>query len=294
MWPKKAIDWIENGTALVSIPFTWELPQAYSRCVFLREQGYKVRAGGPAVSLMPDYLVDVAEIGGEVDALKHHNPNATFTSRGCIRKCGFCAVPKIEGDLVELDDWEPKPIVCDNNLLACSKAHFDGVIDALKPFREVDFNQGLDARLLSDYHAERLAELDCLLIRLAWDHIKVEGQTLAAIDKICKAGFPPNKIRVYVLIGHKDHPDDALYRLETLKSLGVLPCLMRFQPLDALEKNSYVSPNWSEQEFKKFAAYWGRQVWYGHLSFDEFDIVKRSKKRRAQLLETHEDQLGIF
>lgn len=45
-----------------------------------------MRAGGPAVSLMPEMLADVAELGGEVDALPRHNPMATFTTRGCVRQ----------------------------------------------------------------------------------------------------------------------------------------------------------------------------------------------------------------
>jgi len=269
-WPKKAIDWIEDSTVFVSVPFTWELPKAYSRCVFLRQQGYRVRAGGPAVSLMPDYLRDVAEIGGEVDALKHHNPDATFTSRGCIRKCKFCAVPKIEGDLVELEEWEWKPIICDNNLLACSEKHFDKVIDNLKGFKKVDFNQGLDARLLTDYHAERLAELDCM-IHLAWDHIGLEGQVFGAIYALLHAGLPKRRIRIYVLIGYDDSPADALYRLEMLKAEGIWPNPQRYNPLDTLEKDHYVAPNWTDRELHRFMRYWARQRWLEHIPFEEYE-----------------------
>jgi len=270
MWPKKAIDWIESGTAFVSVPFTWELPQAYSRCVFLREQGYNVRAGGPAVSLMPDYLGDVAEIGGEVDALKHHNPLATFTSRGCIRKCGFCAVPRIEGDLVELDEWEPKPIICDNNLLACSKAHFDRVIDSLRGLAGVDFNQGLDARLLTDSHAQRLAELDLSFVRLAWDHTGLEDQVMLAIQNLRNAGIPRSKIRVYVLFGYRDTPEDARYRLETLKGIGMRSNPQRYNPLDILKRDSYVAPNWTNRELKRMMRYYGKQAWLGGISYEEY------------------------
>ncbi|GAJ09738.1 unnamed protein product, partial [marine sediment metagenome] len=78
-WSKRAVEWVEDGTAYISVPFTWQLPQVYSRCVWLRTLGYQVRAGGPAASLLPDYLKEVAVIGGEVAALAHHNPLATFT-----------------------------------------------------------------------------------------------------------------------------------------------------------------------------------------------------------------------
>ncbi len=275
MWPKKAIDWIEDRTAFVSVPFTWELPQAYSRCIFLRQQGYGVRAGGPAVDLMPDYLVAVARIGGEVDALKHHNPDATFTSRGCIRRCEFCAVPKIEGALVELAEWEVKPILCDNNLLACSREHFDKVIDSLKSLTEVDFNQGLDARLLTDYHAHRLAELDLKVVRLAWDHTASEPWVMQALEVLRVVGIPKMKIRVYVLLNHKDTPEDALYRLQTLKDWGVRPFPMRYQPLDALEKNAYISPHWTKEQIYQVMEYWTQLRRYEHIPFEEFDAHKR-------------------
>ncbi len=168
-WSGGLTEWIEDDMAYLSVVFSWRLHEAYQRVLFLRAQGLRVRLGGGAVTLNSQMFDGIAELGGQVNALQYHNPNATFTSRGCIRKCPFCAVPKIEGALVELDDWELKPLICDNNFLACSRKHFDRVIDRLKPLKDVDFNQGLDARLLTNYHASRLAELDSKCIRFAWD-----------------------------------------------------------------------------------------------------------------------------
>lgn len=273
-WSKQAIEWFDDGTAYISVPFTWQLPQAYSRCVWLRTQGYRVRAGGPAVSLMPDYLEGVASIGGEVDALSHHNPLATFTSRGCIRNCKFCAVPRIEGELRELGHWEPKPIVCDNNLLACSRRHFDRVINSLKSVPDVDFNQGLDARLLTDYHCERLTELNLKFVRLAWDHIQEETPIMNAIGRLRKAGIKQSQIRVYVLIGFDDSPEDAWYRLSTLKKLGIWPYPQRYNPLDALKRDSYVGTGWTERHLHRFVRYWSRQEHFAGLPFEEFDETR--------------------
>lgn len=249
-------EWIEGGTAFLSVVFSWNLPDAYQRAVFLKAQGYEVQAGGPAVSFAPEYLQEVAGIGGKVDALPCHNPRATFTSRGCIRRCKFCVVPIIEGDLVELDSWPVRPIVCDNNLLACSRRHFDRVIDRLKPVPQVDFNQGLDARLLTSYHAERLMELDLRCVRLAWDHTKGEPLFRRGFERLTKAGIKPSKIRVYCLIGYEDTPEDALYRLEIIRDLGALSNPMRYQPLNAVRKNEYVAPAWTDAELKRYMRYW--------------------------------------
>lgn len=263
-------EWIEEDTAFLSVVFSWNLPDAYQRAVFLRAQGYEVRAGGPAVSFNPGYLQDVADIGGKADALPYHNPRATFTSRGCIRKCKFCIVPVIEGDLTELDNWPVRPIVCDNNLLACSRQHFDRVIDRLKPVSQVDFNQGLDARLLTSYHAERLAELDLRCVRLAWDHTKGEPLFRRGFERLIKAGIRPSKIRVYCLIGYDDTPEDALYRLETIWGLGAFPNPMRYQPLNAIRKNQYVAPSWTEAELKRYMRYWQNLRFTSPIPFRDF------------------------
>ncbi len=271
-WSGGYVEWTMNNTAFLSVVFSWQLAEAYQRAAMLTAQGYHVRVGGPAVASNPDYLAGVAEVGGESNALQYHNPNATFTTRGCVRRCSFCAVPKIEGDLVELTDWTPRPIICDNNLLAASRTHFDRVIDRLKAanVRDVDFNQGLDARLLKPHHADRLTELDLKHVRLAWDHSRLERQFMAAFETLRQAKIPLGKIRVYVLIGFDDGPEDALHRLETVRKLGVKPNPMRYQPLDAVRRNVYVGPNWTDAELKRYMRYWSNLRFTGSVPFAEF------------------------
>ncbi len=270
IWSKTWVEWQDQGTMYLSVPFTWNLPEVYSRCVWLEAEGYMRVVGGPAVRLMPDYLKDVAMIGGDMDALPRHNPEATFTSRGCIRHCSFCAVPRIEGDLVELAKWQPKPIICDNNLLACSHAHFNRVIDSLRGIKNVDFNQGLDARLLRQKHIDRLCELDLAVVRLAWDHVNNESSVVNSINLLAAAGIPKNKIRVYVLIGYDDTPDDALYRFMRLREMGIWPNPQRYNPLDALRRDTYVAPRWTQIELHRYMRYWARQVWLEHVPFEDY------------------------
>lgn len=268
-WTCGVAEWTEGRTAYLSVPFTWNLQDAYQRAVMLTAEGYTVRAGGPAVTLMPDRMADVSQVGGDVNALPHHNPDACFTSRGCIRRCSFCAVWRIEGELRELEEWEPKPIVCDNNLLACSQAHFDRVIDRLKPLKGIDFNQGLDARLLTPYHADRLAELDCT-VRLAWDHIATGNTFMTAWERLRKAGIPKKRIRVYVLIGYKDTPEDALFRLRTVHNIGAIPNPMRYNPLDAMRRDGYVGEGWTERLLTAYMRYWAALQFTGGVPFGEW------------------------
>lgn len=266
-WLKDIAQWQIGKTLYLSVPFTWRLPKALKLAQAHRGP---VLAGGPAVSLMPDYLAADASIGEPcpVSPLIFHNPLATFSSRGCPNRCSFCAIPRIEGDFQELEDWRPAPIVCDNNLLAASKKHFDRVIDRLKPFPFVDFNQGLEARRLKPHHVRRLAELKKAKVRLAFDGLKSEKAVFEAITLCRKHGL--NDFGVYVLIGFKDTPADAHYRLEKVREWGIRPSPMRFQPLDALSKNRYIASTWDERLLKDTMRYYSRLVWLGHLSFDEY------------------------
>ncbi len=273
VWSKRFVERVlGDGSAMLSVAFTWDLPLAYQRAVWLKQSGVRVVfAGGPAVDLMPWYLKDVCDLHNGVlrDAVSWHNPEATFTSRGCIRRCQFCAVWRVEGELCELDDWPIRPIVCDNNLLACSKKHFDDAVDKLKPLPDVDFNQGLDARLLTDYHAGRLAELDCR-VRLAFDHVRTERQFMVAYERLRNAGIPKSRIRAYVLVGYEDTPEDALYRLRLVHNLGIQPNPMRYNPLDTLVRDSYVGPNWTDRELTRYVRYWANLRYFGAVPFEEF------------------------
>jgi hypothetical protein len=213
--------------------FYMVLPEAL---ILAKNHKDPIVAGGPAVSLMPDFLSGVAIVNQPcpVDPLLFHNPLATFTTRGCPNTCEFCAVPKIEGHFQELTNWRLAPLICDNNFLASSKIHFDQTIDRLKSLSMVDFNQGLDARLIKPYHASSLAELKKVKMRFAFDHVNQETQIYDSI-KVCKANSLKD-FSIYCLIGWNDDPATAQYRLETVKKWGAATSLMRFQPLDTLKK----------------------------------------------------------
>ena len=275
-WSKSIIYWREGREVFISVPFTWYLPATKKLCQWNKEAGLYVHVGGPAVDLMPQYLADVADdIGGELYPLPltRHNPDATFTTRGCIRRCEFCAVPKTEGELRELRDWIPAPVVCDNNLLAASRKHFDHVVDTLKPFKGIDFNQGLDARLLSSHHIERLQELRLPKLRFAFDHISVEGKVMDAIERVLAAGFAHRRLSCYVLFGFRDTPEDALYRAEAVKARGIKPFLQRYQPIggqECLTKDCYVGPGWTDKEMHRFQRYWCRQNWLSKIPYADF------------------------
>ena len=95
-WHKGIVDWTEGDTAYISVVFSWHAEQAYQRAIWYRSMGYKVWVGGPGVFVLSKLLKEVATVGGDVpDAVRRHNPMATFASRGCPVKCWFCVVPAL-------------------------------------------------------------------------------------------------------------------------------------------------------------------------------------------------------
>jgi len=294
-WHRGPVLWQLHKTLYCSVVFTWDVPRAidminkrqnemgtpYGTITNgVRKNKFKVVVGGPGAMLMKEKFDGIAEIKNNLNPLEpvlFHNPLATFTTRGCINKCPFCAVPIIEGGFKEIKDFSPRPIVCDNNFLASSKSHFNKVIDKLKPLPFIDFNQGLDARLFKKHVANRLCELKQVQLRFAFDHISMENAVVDAIKLAQTKGF--KNIGCYLLFGFKDTPSDALYRAKILQSLKVLIYPMRYQPLNAVKKNMYIATNngWTNYELNRFRAYWMHREFH-KMKFEEFDPSKQLRQ----------------
>ena len=148
-----------------------------------------------------------------------------FLTRGCIRSCPWCVVPEKEGEIRAHADIEEfarhrNVMLLDNNVLA----HIHGITQIEKMARldlKVDFNQGLDARLIDKPIAERLARLRWFkALRLACDHKGQMPEVERAVKLLRAAGVKPQRYSCYVLV--KDI-DDALERVEFLRGLNVTP-----------------------------------------------------------------------
>lgn len=263
-WPRGPTKWIVDDILHISIPFTWNLADVKYE---LRQQSLfweKAIVGGPAVALYPDYFNDLSHVQVQKNypgVLQRVNPLATKTTTGCVRKCKFCAVPKIEGKFRELDSWKNLPIICDNNLLAASMQHFHRVIDRLLDMWDwADFNQGLDIRLLNYKHAKRLAEIKKPVIRLALDSEMDMKKWLFKYEILREAGIAKSKIRSYALIAFDTGPSEAWDRCEWIESHGVMALPMWFHPLNSMKQN-WVTPaqrklGWTKKRQREIMGYY--------------------------------------
>lgn len=155
-----------------------------------------------------------------------------FTSRGCIRRCPFCIVPEKEGNIKEHSPLAEfvkhrKVVLLDNNFLASPKAE-DKLLEMIDRKLVVDFNQGLDIRLMNDNFARLLTMLNPPKLRFAWDYVGMEYFFKNGIVMLKKAGYKVNRKRVqcYLLCNYNSTFNEDLYRVLVLRSMDISPFVM--------------------------------------------------------------------
>ena len=235
----------------------------------------------PIEELVPDY-----SILNHIDySYPVNDAYFGYASRGCVRKCSFCGVPKLEGaqrDMPPLTNLvegvterhgEKKDLVLmDNNITA--SARYKEVIAEIRDLgftpgakltrhgnrpikRRVDFNQGVDARILakSEMFLREMSSICISPLRIAFDHIglrKVYEKSIrmAADNQI-------TSLSNYMLYNFMDTPIDLYQRMrlniDLNEELGIriwsFP--MRYQPV-TLKDRSHVGKKWNRYYLRSF------------------------------------------
>lgn len=261
-WSGGLAEWVEDDTAYLSVAFSWRLPDAFQRAAWYRAQGYIVRAGGPGTFANPRYLESVAELGGEVEALVHHNPLATIASRGCPVGCYFCIVPKVEGlNFTLLPDFTPRPILCDNNLSALPVEYQQYIIDKYQRsgVELRDANSGFEPITFDEDTYNRWRVILRGPWRFAFDTTSEEPQVKRMMQII--KGESAKRKQVYVLIGNE--PISACYeRAQKVIEWGGEPYVQPLLPLNALDRDHLkIAYDWTWAQLKDFQRYYNRHLW---------------------------------
>jgi hypothetical protein len=198
------------------------------------------------------------------------NYSIGFTSRGCIRKCSFCIVPEKEGYIKEWSSLEEfvrhkKVILLDNNFLASTRWKFK-LLEMIERNLIVDFNQGLDIRLIDEEKAALIVKLNPPYLRFAWDDVKDEAAVRKGISILKKEGFPIDRHRIgfYVLVGYNSTLEEDLHRANTLHGMDI---------------NTHVQLYKGSQKTAKILARWANRPWYWMTSsFEEFEPIKNLRQ----------------
>ena len=254
--------------------FTYAWGSVHHTIKFYKEKfpNVKITLGGLYASLMPDHartsMADHVHIGlydgaenliPDYDLVPDWDASIIFSSRGCIRKCGYCAVPILEPKFYAIKSIKKfihpdhkKVIFWDNNFLASPYKH--KILNELIDLNlQVDFNHGLDARLITLPIAIKLKKLCNRTVRMAYDSIDHKSHVENAITILNEAGYRGRDLFFYTLYNYKDTPKDFLLRHQDIMKWGVVSYPMRYIPLNALEKNSFISKKWTSEELEMVA-----------------------------------------
>lgn len=174
---------------------------------------YEVEHIYPDYSIYPMYTKDTAY---------------GFLSRGCPRGCGFCHVATKEGirahkvaDLKEFWGGQKNIVLCDPNILACKdwKELLQQLIDS-KAY--VDFNQGLDIRMMTEEKAQMLSQIKMKEVHFAWDRYEDKELVLPRLEMFAKNSklIKSHGAIVYTLVNFDTTLEQDLERIYTLREMG--------------------------------------------------------------------------
>ena len=236
--------------------------------------------GAPIEEHVPDY-----DILDDIDyTYPVNDAYFGYASRGCIRKCHFCGVPKLEGMQKEMPPlsklvegieakYGPKKdlILMDNNVTASSR--YKEIIAEIRDLgftsgsrlerdgrrlkRRVDFNQGVDARILvkSPMYLREMATICISPLRIAFDHIGIRKVYDTAVRMAADNGI--TSLSNYMLYNFMDTPEDLYNRMKLNIKLNVelgvriwsFP--MRYQPV-TLKDRSHIGKHWNRYYLRSF------------------------------------------
>jgi hypothetical protein len=235
-------------------------------------------SGTPIEDLIPDYSI-LEQISYRYPVIDAY---FAYASRGCIRKCSFCGVPKLEGEqrdtaslsflvrgVNELYGPKKDLTLMDNNVVASPR--FKEIIAEIRDLgftpgaklargripvqRRVDFNQGVDARILckDPMYLRELSTICLKPLRIAFDHLGLRKPYEQAIRYAHQFGL--HELSNYMLYNFHDSPSDLYHRMrlnvELNEELGIriwsFP--MRYQPTD-LPNRSHIGEKWTRYQLR--------------------------------------------
>lgn len=185
--------------------------------------------------IMPDYSIYYCDDDfkdGKLTKLgiQHRETAYGFMSRGCPRGCSFCHVKAKEGlcsvKVADLNEfWSGQKVIelCDPNTLACKD--WENIPQQLIDSKaKVNFNQGLDIRMMTEQKAKMLNDIRIEAIHFAWDRWEDKDLIEPKFEKFREISKVRNKdLQVYVLCNYNTTHEQDLYRVEWLKEHGFAP-----------------------------------------------------------------------
>lgn len=173
-------------------------------------------------------------------------------TRGCPRRCPYCIVSEKEGnvhtvaDLDEFWNGQKEIVLMDSNITAspdCERL-FNKLIDSKAT---INFEGGLDIRLMDEYRCQQLNKIKTSMIHFAWDNYEFETyKRLKQMRHIFDTR--DNELRVYVLTNFNTTIEQDLERIYALREIGYDPFVMIYDKPNAPDEIRKIQ-RWCNNKF---------------------------------------------
>lgn len=181
-----------------------------------------------------------------------------YITRGCPNNCRWCVVPRKEGQIRAYRTWQglarrdtDKLVLMDNNILAC-KYGIEQLKSLIGSGYKIDLNQGMDARLVTEYVSDILSQLSWIrFIRFSCDQKSQIIPVRRTIELLIKRGVKPYRIFIYLLV--TADIEDASERLEALKGYKAINIYAQAERNERLG----IMPSAAQLEFQQRYMYGG-------------------------------------
>lgn len=227
----------------------WNIPdptKVYASCIFHKNKhltdglqflypNAEIDIGGSGISLSKRLPAEIDRIMPDYSLYPEWESDLGMTTRGCIRNCHFCYVPRKEGKFrihqhpSEFHDPSHKSaVLMDNNILADEDWFFEVTNYYIDKKMKVDFSQGLDLRLMTPDIAAQLKKLKRLKSwHFAFDSLDYQTEVESGIQMLYDAGVNLRSCANFYVYLHDDADfDSALKRCRILKAHNCLPYIM--------------------------------------------------------------------
>lgn len=146
---------------------------------------------------------------------------------GCPRACSFCHTSVKDGrksykvaDLSEFWNGQKNIVLIDQNILAC-REYKDLLQQLIDSGANVEFNGGLDIRMMNEEKAEMVSQIKQKIVHFAWDQYQDKKIIIPKFEMFKKiSGFSERKMIVYTIVNYDTTLEQDLERIYTLRDLG--------------------------------------------------------------------------
>jgi len=235
------VEWVQDGgeyeRVFGSKVFTYSPDHLLDENGVIDFRAKQVTYGGSGVDLAVTLDDEIEHTCPDYDIYDGIDRSYGFVTRGCFRSCPWCIVRKKEGTIkphATVDEFlrHDKLVLMDNNILGHSHGIRQIEVVASRGVK-VDFNQGLDARLIDHSVAKVLAKVKFIKkVRLACDRAEDIDHIRKAVELLRWYNVTPRNYFVYVLV---QDVDEALERVRFLKGMNLEPFAQPYRDYDGNE-----------------------------------------------------------